>query len=700
MPTPSATAPSATAPSADSTNPFFAPSKGYLQAPPFDQIKDHDYMPAYREGMRQAKAEIRAIADNPAAPTFENTIVAQERSGTMLSRVNNAFGIASSTNMNAVIQQTQTDLSPLLAQHADSILLDAKLFSRVHALFETRESLNLDPVEKLLLERYHLDFVRGGALLAETDKTALRALNEEAAKLSTQYAEFLRNDTNAGAVVVENVAELAGFSASDIAAAAAAAKARGQSGTWVIPLLNTTTQAALSSLSNRALRERIYRASIDRCSHGGDHDTRGIIARLAYLRAQKAKLLGFSSNADYVLGDQMAGNPQAALKLLGHVGPAAVAQARREIADIQAVIDREQGGFALQPWDWSYYAEKVRKEKYDLDEAQIRPYLEVNHVLKDGVFFAAQRLFGISFQQRTDLPVFHPEVTVWEIFKADGSTLGLVYFDLFARESKKGGAWMGNLVDQSGLLGAKPVIYNVLNITKPAAGQPALMSFDDVITLYHEFGHGLHGLFSSVMYPKMSGTNTPRDFVEFPSQFYENYALEPSVLAHYAKHYQTGESMPVALADKIRTSFTFNQGFNTLEYIQAALIDLEWNALPASAPLQDPVAFEQAALKKHQVDFPQVPPRYHSWYFTHIWASGYEASYYAYIWAAVLAADSYAWFSERGGLTTENGELFRDGIISRGGTRDSHQLYLKFRGQEAGIEPLLKQRGFASPAKE
>ena len=682
---------------ADSTNPFYSPSALYLQAPAFDQIREADYLPAYLEGMRQAKAEIRIIADNPDPATFENTIVAQERSGAMLSRVSRAFGIASSTNINDVIQKIEAEISPLLAQHADSITLDPKLFARIHSLYEQRETLGLDPVAKRLLEIYHLNFVRGGALLAETDKATLRALNEEASRLITQYSEFLIKDTNAGAVVVDAIAELEGFSASDIAAAAVAATARGKAGKWVVPLLNTTTQPALASLKNRALRERIYRASIDRCRHGGAYDTRAIIARLAQLRAQKAKLLGFATNADYVLGDQMAKNPQAALALLGQVGPAAADQARREISDMQAVIDREKGGFTLQPWDWSHYAEKVRAEKFELDESQIRPYFELDHVLIDGIFFAAHKLYGITCKQRTDLPGFHPDVRVWEVFNADGSTVGLIYFDCFARETKKGGAWMDALVDQSELLGTKPVIINVLNITKPAAGEPALLSFDDVITAFHEFGHGLHGLFSQVKYPTMAGTSTPRDFVEFPSQFNENWALEPTVLANYAKHYQTGAPMPAELVEKIKKSSTFNQGFDTLEYVQAALIDMEWNALPASALLQDPVAFEQAALAKHHVDLAQVPPRYHSWYFTHIWSGGYHAGYYAYLWTAVLGADSYAWFNERGGMTAANGKRYRDGILSRGGTMDSHQLYLNFRGQEAVIEPLLRQRGFPVP---
>jgi peptidyl-dipeptidase Dcp len=681
---------------AAASNPFFAPSTLYLQAPPFDQIKDSDYLPAFEEGMRQHSAEIRAIADSPDAPTFDNTIVALERSGALLSRVRRAFNMANGTNTNDEIQKVDAQVSPELAAHSDSITLDPKLFARIDAIYQKRADLGLDPVSERLLERYHLDFVRSGAQLNEADKTTLKALNAEEAKLTTDFTQHLLKETNAGAVVVDNVADLDGMSPSDIDAAAAAAKTRGMDGKWVIPLINTTGQPAEASLKNRALRERIYRASISRGSHGGENSTLGIIARLAQLRAQKAKLLGFPTYADYVLDDQMAKNPQSAMALLSQVGAAAVTRAKSEIADMQAVIDHEHGGFKLQPWDWAYYAEKVRKEKYDLDEAQIRPYFELDHVLKDGVFFAAQQMYGVTFKQRTDLPVYNPDTRVWEVFDADGSTIGLIYTDYFARESKQGGAWMDSFVDQSDLLGTKPVVYNELNIPKPAEGQPVLLDFDQVTTMFHEFGHGLHGLFSKVKYPYMSGTNTPRDFVEFPSQFNENWALEPTVLANYAKHYQTGAPMPADLVAKIKKSSTFNQGFDTLEYTEAALVDLEWFALPASAPLQDPMAFEQAALKKHHVDLAEVPPRYHSPYFSHIWPGGYSAGYYAYMWTAVLGADSYAWFNEHGGMTRANGQLFRDGVLSRGGTMDAHQLYLNFRGREPSVEPLLKQRGLIS----
>jgi peptidyl-dipeptidase Dcp len=681
------------------SNPLFTQSPLYLQAPPWDLIKDEHYQPALEEGMRQQKAEVRAIADNPAAPTFDNTIIAMERSGALLSRARRAFNVATGTNTNDTIQKIESDMAPKLSQHADSIYLDAPLFARIHALYQKRDSLGLDPVSMRLLERYHLDFVRAGAQLSEADKTVLRALNEEDAKLSTKFSENLLKDTQDGALVIDNVAELDGLSPAEIEAAAGAAKARNLEGKWVIPLVNTTTQPKEALLTNRAVRERLYRASIGRGQHGGEHDNRQIIARLAQLRAQKAKLLGFDSYANYVLDDQMAKTPQAAIKLLSQVGAAAVTRAKSEAADIQRVIDREHGGFKLQPWDWAFYAEKVRKQKYDLDESQVKPYFELDHVLKDGVFFAAHQMYGVSFKQRTDLPTYNPDARVWEVLDADGSTIGLIYTDYFARDSKRGGAWMDSLVDQTDLMGTKPVVINELNIPKPAAGQPALLTFDEVTTMFHEFGHGLHGLFSKVKYPYMSGTATPRDFVEFPSQFNENWALEPTVLANYAKHHQTGAPMPAALVAKIKKSSTFNQGFDTLEYTEAALVDMEWNALPASAPLQDPVAFEAAALKKHHVDLSQVPPRYHSTYFSHIWPGGYGAGYDAYLWTAVLGADSYAWFNEHGGMTAGNGKLYRDGVLSRGGTMDAHQMYLDFRGHEPGVEPLLKQRGLVSGSK-
>ncbi len=677
-------------------NPLLTVSPLYDHAPPFDQIREDDYMPAFVEGMRLGAAENRAIAEQTAPPTFDNTIVAMERAGTTLTRVSYVFGQYASALTDDKVQKIEADTAPLLARHSDDIHLDPKLFARVHALYERRASLGLDAIDLRLLERYHLDFVRSGAKLSAADQAKMRAMNEETSTLETKYSEMQIKEMNAGAVIVDDVKDLAGMSDTDIAAAAAAATARGKAGHWMIPLVNTTTQPALATLSNRALREKIYRASIARGHHGGEFDVTKLVGRLAQLRAERAKLLGFATAANYILEDQMAKTPEAAMKLLNQIAPAAVAHARAEAAELQKVIDAQHGGFKLQPWDWQYYSEQVRKAKYALDDAQIRPYFELDHVLKDGVFFAAHQMYGVTFKPRTDLPVYHPDVRVWEVFDADGSSIGLLYTDMFARESKHGGAWMNSLNDQSTLLGEKPVVVNTLNIPKPAAGQPALLTFDEVTTMFHEFGHGLHGLFSKVKYPYMSGTNTPRDFVEFPSQFNENWALEPTVFANYAKHYQTGAPMPADLVAKIKKARTFNQGYDTLEALESQLLDLEWHALPASAPPQDPDKFEAAALKKHGVDLPAVPPRYHTTYFSHIWGGGYAAGYYAYAWTAVLGADSFAWFAEHGGMTAANGKKFRDGVLSRGGTIEAHELYVKFRGHEPSVAPLLKQRGLTA----
>jgi peptidyl-dipeptidase Dcp len=645
------------------------------------------------EGIKLENAEIQKIADSTEPPTFENTVVAMEKTGDQLARTAKVFFNLSQSLDDETMEKIKAEIAPQLAKHADDIHLNPKLFARIDTLYKQRTKLGLDPVSLRLLERYHLDFVRAGAQLKEADQKTLRALNEEESTLTTKYSELQLKEMNAGAIVVDDVKDLDGLSPADIAAAAEAAKARKLDGKWVLPLVNTTGQPALSSLTNRALREKIFRASVARGHQNNDNNVTKIISRLAQLRAQRAKLLGFSSYAAFTLDDQMAKTPKAALALTSKVTAAALKRAKAEAAELQKMIDSEKGGFKLEPWDWAFYSEKVRTAKYALDDKQIRPYFELDHVLKDGVFFAANKLYGVTFKQRTDVPVYHPDVRVWEVFDADGSTIGLIYTDYFARESKHGGAWMDSFVDQSDLRDRKPVIVNVLNIPKPSAGQPALLTFDEVTTMFHEFGHGLHGLFSKVKYPYMSGTNTPRDFVEFPSQFNENWALEPSVLASYAKHYQTGAAMPTDLVEKIKKASTFGEGFATLEATSAALVDLEWHALPATAKLQDPEKFEAAALKKYKIDFPAVPPRYHTTYFSHVWGGGYAAGYYAYLWTAVLGADAYQWFVENGGMTAANGKKFRDAILSRGGTVDAHKLYLDFRGKEPSPAGLIKKRG-------
>ncbi|MFT3699415.1 MAG: M3 family metallopeptidase [Kofleriaceae bacterium] len=674
-------------------NPLLTTSPLYEHAPVFDQIKEDDFVPAYEAAWKQHDAELRAIADQADPPTFDNTIVALEKSGQMLTRVDYAFGNLASALTDDKMQQIEQDTAPRNQKHRDAMHQDPKLFARVDTLWKTRKTLKLDPVEVRLIERYHSDFVRAGAQLKPDDQAKLRALNEEESSLQAKWNEQQLKEMNAGAIVVDDVKDLDGMSESDIAAAAAAATTRGKQGKWVIPLVNTTTQPALASLKNRALRQKIYEASIARGHHGGEWDMTKLVPRLAQLRAQKAKLLGFSSAAAFILDDQMAKTPQAAMKLLGQMTGPTVAHAKAEAAELQKLIDSQKGGFKLAPWDWQFYSEQLRKAKYALDNAEIRPYFELDHVLKDGVFFAAHQLYGVTVKPRTDLPVYHPDVRAFEVFDADGSSIGIIYIDYFARESKHGGAWMNSYNDQSDLLNEKPVVSNCLNIPKPAAGQPALLTFDEVTTAFHEFGHGLHGLLSKVKYPYMSGTNTPRDFVEYPSQFNENWALEPTVFANYAKHYQTGAAMPQELVEKIKKAKTFGEGFATLEALEAQLLDLEWHALPATAPLQDPEKFEAAALKKHGVDFAPIHPRYHTTYFSHIWGGGYQAGYYAYMWTAVLAADSFAWFTEHGGMTAENGKKYRDGILSKGATKDAHQLYVEFRGKEPSADALLKQRG-------
>lgn len=683
--------PTATAPTA--SNPFFTPSNLQYGAPRFDLIRDEHFQPALEEGMRKHLVEIEAIANNTAAPTFANTIEALERSGALLTRTAKVFFNLTASNTNDTLQKVEAEISPRLAAHSDAITMNPKMFGRVKSLYDARETLGLDAEQKRLLERNYRSFVRAGAQLNGADQTTLRALNQEESTLTTQFRERVLADTAASAIVVDTKAELAGLSEGDLAAAAELAKEKGLTGKYVLALQNTTQQPALATLQNRAIRERLYKASVNRGRHGGESDTNDIVKRLAQLRAQRARLLGFPTYAAYSLDDQMATTPDRAMKLMTDLAPGATAKARREAAKMQAIVDGQNGGFQLAPWDWDFYAEQVRKAEYDLDEAAVRPYFALERVLVDGVFYSANQLYGLTFKERKDLPAYHPDVRVWEVFDADGKSLSLYYGDFYARANKGGGAWMDSFVDQAGLLGTHPVVVNVLNITKPAAGQPALMSYDNVTTLFHEFGHILHGMLSNVKYPTLSGTNVPRDFVEFPSQINEHWVLEPRVLANYAKHYQTGEPMPQSLVDKLRKSSTFNQGYATSEYLAAALLDMAWHTLPADAPLQDVLAFQAAALQRYGVDLAQVPPRYNTNYFSHIWGGGYSAGYYAYLWSEVLDHDAYYWFVENGGMTRANGQRFRDMILSRGGSMDNAEMYRAFRGREPKVEFLLKERG-------
>ena len=674
-------------------NPFAVPSNLPFQAPRFDIIKDKDYQPAIEAGMAEQKAEIARIANNPAAPTFDNTIVALERSGRMLDRATNTFFGVVQANTNPTLDKVQKDESPRLTEHSDSIYLNPKLFARVQAIYARRESLKLTPEQRQLLEVYHFNFIRAGAQLAEADKVKLRALNTQISTLETAFQQKLLAAAKASALVVDDKAKLAGLDDGAIAAAAKDAAERKLIGKYVLPLQNTTQQPALQSLADRGTREALFAQSWSRAEKGDPNDTRDTIREIAYLRAQKASLLGFPTWGDYVLQDQMAKTPQAAKAFMTQLVPALAAEQKSEAAELQEMIKAGGEDFTLRPWDWERYSERVRKAKYDLDENEVKPYLELNTVLEKGVFFAANQLYGLTFKRRTDIPVYQPDVMVYTVYDKDGSELGLMYFDYFKRDNKSGGAWMSNFVGQSYLLKTKPVVYNVANFTKPAAGQPALISFDDVTTMFHEFGHALHGLFAAQTYPTLSGTSTARDWVEFPSQFNEHWALDPKVLANYAKDNRTGAPMPQALVDKIKKAAKFNQGYALGEVVEAATLDMDWHSLPASAPKQDVDAFEKQALDSMGLDTANIPPRYRSSYFLHIWGNGYSAGYYAYLWTQMLEHASYHWFMDHGGMTRENGQRFRDLILSRGHTQDYGTMFRAFYGKDPDIGPMLEEHG-------
>ena len=674
-------------------NPLETPSTLPLQAPEFDKIKDTDYEPAFEEAMKEQMAEIDAIANSAAAPTFENTIVAMEKSGRMLDRVSNTFNAVVQANTNKTLDKTQADVAPQLAAHQDAIYLNPKLFARVKAIYDQRDTLKLDQESAQLLKIYYLNFVHAGANLSDADKAKLRDINKEDAALETAFQQKLVAAAKAGAFITANKSDLAGLSDAEIAAAAQDAKDRGLQGKYVIPLQNTTQQPSLVSLSDRQVRERLFNDSWTRAEKGDANDTRATIARIAQLRAEKAKLLGYPNYAAYKLYNQMAETPEAVETFLHQLVPATAVKIGEEAKLIQAAIDKDGKHFDLKPWDWMRYAEQVRKEKYDLDQNELKPYFELNRVLEDGVFYAANQLYGITFKERHDIPVWQPDVRVFDVFDKDGSLLGMVYFDYFKRDNKSGGAWMSNFVNQSKLLGTKPVVFNVANFTKPAPGQPALISFDDVTTMFHEFGHALHGLFANQEYPTLSGTNVARDFVEFPSQFNENWALDPNVLKHYAIHYKTGKPIPEALVEKIRNSQTWGQGYALGELLAASELDMQWHLLPADTPKEDVDKFEEQALKATHTDFPNVPTRYRSSYFLHIWGNGYAAGYYAYQWTVMLADDAFDWFKQHGGLTRENGQRYRDMILSKGHTEDYGPMFRAFYGKDPDIAPMLEHRG-------
>ena len=687
------TAPSATPATAlPASSPFAKASTLPFEAPPFDRIKSTDYKPALLAGMAAQRAEINAITRARSAPTFENTIAAMERSGRLLERASLAFYGVVGANTDDTLQQTQADLAPVFAAHQDAINLDPALFARVKTLYDQRRTLGLDAEQLQVLTLTYQGMVRAGAQLSPADKATLSRYNGQLSTLETAFQQKLLAAAKAGALVVDDKAKLAGLSEGEIAAAAAAAKDRGLAGKYVLTLQNTTQQPELATLKDRATREALFKASWTRAAKGDANDTRATIADIALLRAQKAKLIGFATWADYVLQDQMAKTPKTALGFMQQLGTPVAAEQRREAAELQAQIKATGGNFELKPWDWDFYSEQVRKAKYDLNQDELKPYFEINKVLTDGVFYAANQLYGVTFKRRTDLPVYHPDVMVYEVNEANGASVGLMYFDFWKRDNKNGGAWMSNFVNQSKLLGTKPVIYNVGNFTKPAAGQPALITFDDVVTMFHEFGHALHGLFANQTYPSVSGTNTARDFVEFPSQFNEHWALDPKVLTHYAVNAQ-GQVIPPALVAKIKRASTFNTGNTFGQALAAAELDMSWHSLPATAGRQDVDAFEKKALAATGLDTDDVPPRYRSSYFLHIWGNGYAAGYYAYQWTKMLDTNAYEWFEKHGGLTRANGQRFRDMILSKGHTEDYATMFRAFNGKDPEIAPLLHDLG-------
>lgn len=674
-------------------NPLLKESTLSFHFPPFDKITNGDFKPAIEAGMREQLKEIEPIAGNSEKPTFENTVVALEHTGRLLDRAERIFDNLNACDTNPEMQKIDKEMAPRLSAHRDAIHLNGKLFARIQGLYDKRDSLGLDAESAYLLERYHKDFVRAGAKLSDPDKEKLKKINAELASLQTDFEQNVLKEKNASSVVVDKKEDLAGLSDSQLATVTNAAKAEHKEGKFVIQVQNTTGQPLLGSLQNRALRERIMSTSLARNSHGGEFDTRKIVLRTAQLRAEKAKLLGYQNWAAYQVEEQTAKTVATVNKILGELAPPAVANAKAEAAEQQKIVDQEKGGFQIGAADWDFYSEKVRKAKYDFDESQLRPYYELNHVILDGVFYAANKEYGLTFKERHDLPVYQSDVRVFDVFDRDGKQLAIFIGDYYARPSKRGGAWMNAYVQQSELLGTKPVVANHLNIPKPPPGEPTLLTHDEVRTAFHEFGHALHGMFSNVKYPRFSGTSVPRDFVEYPSQVNEMWATWPDVLKNFAKHYKTGEPIPQALLDKVEAADKFNQGYKTTEYLAASLLDQSWHQLDPSQIPTEAIAFEKQSLEKAGVDYPPVPSRYRSFYFSHAFAGGYSAGYYSYLWSEVLDADTVEYFKQHGGLTRENGDLFREKLLSRGGSADALSLFKRFTGRDPYIEPLLKRRG-------
>jgi peptidyl-dipeptidase Dcp len=678
-----------------SENPFFAPSDRPYQLPPFDRITDQHYLPGFERGFSEQREEIAAIADDPDPPTFDNTLVALERSGRLLERVRSAFSTIAAADTNPTIQGIEREVAPKLAAQRDAIYLNPRLYQRVRSLYEARESLDLDPESRWLLERYHTEFVRAGARLSAPEQDRLRELNQELSSLITEFQSRLLADTNDLAVEVDDPALLAGLSGDAVAAAAQAGRERGGDA-HVLSLILPTAQPALAWLHDRALRERVHTASSSRGARGNDHDTRELVRTIVGRRAERAALLGYPSHAAYQIEDRTARTVEAVGDMLARLAPAAVTNAEAEAADLRKVILDDGESFELRAWDWAYYAERVRQQRYDIDTAALRPYFELERALRDGVFFAAGQLYGLRFVERPDLPAYHPQARVFEVFEAGDAPLGLFIADFYTRDSKRGGAWQSTLVEQSHLLGTRPVAVVNLNLNRPAAGEPALLTVDEVKTMFHEFGHALHSLFSDVRYPRFAGTSVPRDFVEYPSQVNEMWMLWPEVLANYARHHRTGEPLPAGQVQRLQEARKFNAGSGTTEYLAAALLDLAWHRLPAGAVdrVDDVLRFEADALAAAGVGLPAVPPRYRTTYFAHIFSTdSYSAGYYSYIWSEVLDADTVEWFEENGGLRRENGDRFRRTLLSRGGSVDSMEAFREFRGRDPRIEPLLARRG-------
>ena len=675
-------------------NPFYSESDLYMKFPPFDKIKNEHYLPAFEKGIKEHIIEIETIANNDQDPTFNNTIIAMETSGQLLDRVSTVFFSLTSAHTNDDMEKIRSEMAPKLSAHSDQILLNGPLFNRISQLYDQRYKLGLDSEGIRLIEKYYIDFVRSGAKLSSEEKEKLKSINGEIAVLQTNFSQNILKEVNALAVVVDSRDELDGLTDSAIEAAANEANSRGLDGKYVIALKNTSGQPSMSSLTNRDLREKIHKTSLSRGSRGGEFDNRENLSKVIKLRAQRAQLMGYSNHAAYRLESQTAQTPKAVNERLSSLAPKALSNAKKEAADLQKMIDAEGGGFQLASWDWDYYTEKVRADRYSFDTSQLKPYFEMDNVLQNGVFFAANQLFGISFKERFDFPVYQDDVRVFEVFNEDDSTLALFIYDGYARSSKSGGAWMNAYVSQSKLKGNLPVVANHQNVVKPSEGEPTLLSFDEVITMFHEFGHALHGMFSNVNYPYFSGTSVPRDFVEYPSQVNEMWAVWPSVLKNYAVHYKTNEAMPKELLDKVLATQKFNQGFSTTEYLASSILDQSLHQLtPEQVPeADDLIAFEADALKTAGIAFEAVPPRYRSTYFSHI-IGGYSAGYYSYIWSEVLDADTVEWFKENGGLKRENGEHFRKTLLSRGGSQDALTIFKDFRGAEPNIQPLLERKG-------